>query len=71
MAIVELVEECFLKTDQEVIILEIDESKMRLSLSRKLAVENPWEKFSKNHKIGQKLSSIKYLLSKHLQLYQF
>ena len=40
--------------DQEVnvVILEVDESKRRISLGMKQLQENPWEKFAAEHKVG-------------------
>jgi len=35
-----------------VIVLEVDESKRRISLGLKQLQENPWEKFAKEHKVG-------------------
>ena len=35
-----------------VIVLEVDESKRRISLGIKQLQENPWEKFAKEHKVG-------------------
>ena len=37
----------------EIMILEIDNSKRRISLGLKQCTENPWEKFSKEHKKGE------------------
>lgn len=44
-------------TSQEVdvIVLEIDEEKRRISLGIKECQENPWEQFAKDHKVGQEL----------------
>jgi small subunit ribosomal protein S1 len=39
-------------------ILEIDTEKHRVSLSIKQCLENPWEEFSKNHKIGDVINCI-------------
>ena len=39
----------------EVMVLEIDEEKRRISLGIKQCLENPWENFSKNHKIGDEI----------------
>lgn len=39
----------------EVIVLEIDEEKRRISLGIKQCQENPWEQFAKDHKVGQEL----------------
>ena len=41
----------------EVILLEKNLEKKRLSLSYKLISENPWKKFAKDHKIGSELSA--------------
>ena len=48
------------KTDDEVevIILEIDISKHRISLSMKQCKENPWAKFADNHPIGSTVSGV-------------
>ena len=40
----------------EVQVLDVDLSKRRISLGLKQCVENPWDGFSANHKIGQTLS---------------
>jgi len=40
----------------EVMVLEIDESKRRLSLGIKQCQTNPWEEFQMNHKKGSKLT---------------
>ncbi|MDJ1407122.1 MAG: 30S ribosomal protein S1 [Candidatus Midichloria sp.] len=42
----------------EVIILEIDISKHRISLSMKQCKENPWAKFAENYPIGSTVSGI-------------
>ena len=39
----------------EIMILEIDNIKRRISLGIKQCNENPWEKFSKEHKKGENL----------------
>ena len=39
----------------EVMVLEIDEEKRRISLGIKQCLENPWENFSKNHKVGDEI----------------
>lgn len=39
----------------EVMVLEIDEDRRRFSLGLKQCVPNPWDEFSANHKIGDKL----------------
>lgn len=41
----------------EVIILEKDAAKKRLSLSYRDGFENPWKKFSKDYKVGDKISA--------------
>ncbi|MBK8523596.1 MAG: 30S ribosomal protein S1 [Betaproteobacteria bacterium] len=40
----------------EVMILEIDEDRRRISLGMKQCQANPWEEFSQNHKKGDKVS---------------
>jgi small subunit ribosomal protein S1 len=40
----------------EVMILEIDEDRRRISLGMKQCMANPWEEFSQNHKKGDKVS---------------
>ena len=40
----------------EVVILEIDYEKRRISLGMKQCVDNPWEKFAENHPIGSVVS---------------
>ena len=40
----------------EVMILEIDEERRRISLGMKQCMPNPWEDFSMNHKKGDKVS---------------
>ena len=40
----------------EVMVLEIDEDKRRISLGMKQCKPNPWEEFSLNHKKGDKVS---------------
>ena len=42
----------------EVVLLEKDLEKKRLSLSVKAVTENPWKKFAKDHKVGTKLSGV-------------
>ncbi len=42
--------------DAEVMVLEIDEERRRISLGMKQCKANPWEEFSKNHKKGDKVS---------------
>jgi len=39
----------------EVMILEIDEERRRISLGMKQCMPNPWEEFSMNHKKGDKV----------------
>ncbi len=39
----------------EVMVLEIDEEKRRISLGIKQCIENPWEVFNKNNKIGNQV----------------
>ncbi|MBQ3695611.1 MAG: 30S ribosomal protein S1 [Alphaproteobacteria bacterium] len=41
-----------LSQEVNVIVLEVDESKRRISLGMKQLQENPWEKFAKEHKVG-------------------
>jgi len=45
-----------LKDKVEVMILEVDETKRRISLGLKQLSENPWQAFSHNHKEGDKVS---------------
>ena len=40
----------------EVMVLEIDEERRRISLGMKQCKANPWEEFSMNHKKGEKVS---------------
>ncbi len=40
----------------EVMILEVDPSKRRISLGLKQCVDNPWESFAERHPIGSKIS---------------
>jgi small subunit ribosomal protein S1 len=40
----------------EVMVLEIDEDKRRISLGMKQCKANPWDEFAQNHKRGDKLS---------------
>ncbi|HAX92190.1 MAG TPA: 30S ribosomal protein S1, partial [Rhodospirillaceae bacterium] len=40
----------------EVIVLDVDLSKRRISLGIKQCIENPWESFRANHKIGETLT---------------
>ena len=40
----------------EVMVLEIDEDRRRISLGMKQCMPNPWEEFSMNHKKGEKVS---------------
>jgi small subunit ribosomal protein S1 len=48
----------FVKLGQEVevVILDVQESKHRISLSMKQAQENPWEAFETNHSKGDKIN---------------
>jgi small subunit ribosomal protein S1 len=39
----------------EVMVLEIDEDRRRISLGMKQCMQNPWEEFSMNHKKGEKV----------------
>jgi small subunit ribosomal protein S1 len=39
----------------EVMVLEIDEDRRRISLGMKQCMANPWEEFSMNHKKGEKV----------------
>ncbi len=41
--------------ENEVMILEIDEDRRRISLGMKQCLPNPWEEFSVNHKKGEKV----------------
>lgn len=41
-----------LSQEVEVIVLDVDESKRRISLGMKQIQENPWKAFSESHKIG-------------------
>jgi small subunit ribosomal protein S1 len=45
------------KVDQEVdvMVLEIDEERRRISLGIKQCQDNPWDQFSGNHKVGDKV----------------
>jgi len=45
-----------LKDKVEVMILEVDETKRRISLGLKQLSENPWQAFSHNHKEGDRVS---------------
>ncbi|MBR7552007.1 S1 RNA-binding domain-containing protein, partial [Mycobacterium tuberculosis] len=40
----------------EVMVLDIDEDKRRISLGMKQCKANPWDDFSRNHKKGDKLT---------------
>lgn len=40
----------------DVIVLEIDENRRRISLGMKQCVRNPWEKFAETHSKGEKVS---------------
>ncbi len=40
----------------EVMVLEIDEDRRRISLGMKQCVGNPWQEFSKSHKKGEKVA---------------
>ena len=42
----------------EVMVLEIDEEKRRISLGIKQCLENPWESFSKNNKVGEEVEGV-------------
>jgi small subunit ribosomal protein S1 len=42
----------------EVMILEIDEERRRISLGMKQCMQNPWEEFSMSHKKGEKVKGI-------------
>jgi small subunit ribosomal protein S1 len=44
-----------LSDEVEVMILEIDEDRRRISLGMKQCMPNPWEEFSMNHKKGDKV----------------
>ncbi len=48
----------FVKLGQEVdvVVLDVQESKHRISLSMKQAIENPWEAFESNHNKGDKIN---------------
>ena len=39
----------------EVIVLEVDEEKRRISLGIKQCQENPWQKFADTHKVGEEI----------------
>jgi small subunit ribosomal protein S1 len=39
----------------EVLVLEVDEEKRRISLGIKQCQENPWEKFAESHKVGEEI----------------
>ncbi len=45
-----------LKDQVEVMILEVDEEKRRISLGLKQLTENPWQVFAHTHKEGEKIS---------------
>lgn len=45
-----------LSDEVEVMVLEIDEERRRISLGMKQCIGNPWEKFSENHNKGEKVS---------------
>jgi small subunit ribosomal protein S1 len=45
-----------LKDQVEVMILEVDEEKRRISLGLKQLTENPWQVFEHTHEIGDKVS---------------
>ena len=45
-----------LKDQVEVMILEVDEEKRRISLGLKQLTENPWQVFEHTHKVGDKVS---------------
>ncbi len=42
----------------EVMILEIDEDRRRISLGMKQCMPNPWEEFARNHKKGDKVKGV-------------
>jgi small subunit ribosomal protein S1 len=42
----------------EVMILEIDEDRRRISLGMKQCMPNPWEEFAMNHKKGDKVRGV-------------
>src|SRR5437016_2202778 len=42
----------------EVMILEIDEDRRRISLGMKQCMPNPWEEFAMNHKKGDKVKGL-------------
>src|ERR1700752_2982552 len=42
----------------EVMVLEIDEDKRRISLGMKQCMPNPWEEFAMNHKKGDKVKGV-------------
>ena len=42
----------------EVMVLEIDEERRRISLGMKQCTPNPWEEFAENHKKGDRLSGV-------------
>ncbi|EKD78035.1 MAG: hypothetical protein ACD_42C00070G0001, partial [uncultured bacterium] len=44
-----------LQEDVEVIVLDIDEERRRISLGIKQCKRNPWEEFSSEHEVGQKI----------------
>jgi len=48
----------FVKLGQEVdvVVLDVQESKHRISLSMKQAIENPWEAFETNHNKGENIN---------------
>ncbi|MDF3054709.1 MAG: ribosomal protein S1p, partial [Gammaproteobacteria bacterium] len=42
--------------ETEVVVLEIDEERRRISLGMKQCMQNPWDQFSESHEKGQKIS---------------
>ena len=42
----------------EVVVLDIDEERRRISLGMKQCQANPWEEFANNHKKGQELETV-------------
>ena len=39
----------------EVVVLDVDEEKRRVSLGMKQTTENPWEQFAKDHQVGEEI----------------
>ena len=50
------IEDCFFGDEVEVMVLDIDEERRRISLGIKQCKVNPWEAFSATHAKGEKVS---------------